>query len=236
MGSSLSSVERVRQAPVPRQRVVVIGTWSALQGEWPSGGTPPRNRDSACRIFGSLVMRCPPDLRGLREQSRSESPDWLLIGKVGSDDTLPDIVAQCRLLIPGARLAMLGSRNDHPHRAESWIRRGCTAYLCETSSVERVLRALDAASRLELQVFDHTFYMRWQQSRPEIPNLTARQREVLGLLVSGYTNAEIGRELYLTQHTVEFHIGNLLQKLGVRNRTEAAERARIVGICLPGAK
>jgi DNA-binding NarL/FixJ family response regulator len=236
MASTQSDIEVVHQGPPPKQRVLVIGTWLALQGKWPSAGTPPRNRDDACRILGSLLTRCPSDLHGLREQCRSGPPDWLLIGQVGSDDTLRDVIAQCRLVIPGARLAMLGSRKDHPRRAESWIRRGCTVYLCETSSVERVLLTLDAATRLDLQVFDHTLYLRWQQSRPDAPNLTARQREVLRLIVDGYTNAEVSRELYLTQHTVEFHIRNLLQKLGVRNRTEAAERARMVGICLSGRK
>jgi DNA-binding CsgD family transcriptional regulator len=84
---------------------------------------------------------------------------------------------------------------------------------------------------LDLQVFDHDFYLRWRRSMPDAPNLTARQGEVLRLIASGYTNAEIADELYLTRHTVEFHIRHLLQKLGARNRTEAAERARLVGIC-----
>jgi DNA-binding CsgD family transcriptional regulator len=93
-----------------------------------------------------------------------------------------------------------------------------------------MLRTLNVAESLDLQIVDHTLYLRWQQSLPNPPSLTMRQREVLRLISVGYTNDEIAKELYLTRHTVEFHIRHLLQKLGARNRTEAAEQAHVLGI------
>ena len=57
--------------------------------------------------------------------------------------------------------------------------------------------------------------------------LTPREAEVLGWLAGGRTNAEIGRLLFISQHTVRKHIENIFEKLDVRTRTAAAAHARL---------
>jgi predicted ATPase/DNA-binding CsgD family transcriptional regulator len=52
--------------------------------------------------------------------------------------------------------------------------------------------------------------------------LTPREREVLALVAQGYTNRQIGESLYISRKTVEIHVGNILGKLGVSSRTQAA--------------
>ncbi len=55
-----------------------------------------------------------------------------------------------------------------------------------------------------------------------VADLTSREIEILGLVASGFTNAEIANRLWVTKFTVKFHLANAYRKLGVSNRTQAA--------------
>jgi two-component system, NarL family, nitrate/nitrite response regulator NarL len=57
---------------------------------------------------------------------------------------------------------------------------------------------------------------------PRLALLTAREREVLQLLARGLDNRAIGRQLHLSSHTARTHVGNILRKLGVHSRADAA--------------
>jgi DNA-binding NarL/FixJ family response regulator len=59
--------------------------------------------------------------------------------------------------------------------------------------------------------------------------LTARELEILRAVAEGNTNAHIGRQLWVTEQTVKFHLSNIYRKLGVTNRTEASRHAMING-------
>jgi DNA-binding NarL/FixJ family response regulator len=62
----------------------------------------------------------------------------------------------------------------------------------------------------------------WQQIEP--PVLSAREKQVLGLLVMGHTNSQIADRLYLAESTVKSHLSSAFYKLGVRSRHEAVAR------------
>lgn len=74
----------------------------------------------------------------------------------------------------------------------------------------------------------------WDATDPKLPagfaELTPRERDVLALLAQRYSNAEIADQLFIGARTVEFHVGNVLTKLGVRNRREAGALALRAGI------
>jgi DNA-binding NarL/FixJ family response regulator len=61
----------------------------------------------------------------------------------------------------------------------------------------------------------------WRQI--ERPVLTAREKQVLGLVVMGYMNSEIAKRLFLAESTVKGHLSSAFGKLGVRSRSEAAD-------------
>lgn len=60
--------------------------------------------------------------------------------------------------------------------------------------------------------------------------LSDRERDVLMLMAEGRTNPEIGEALHLSRHTVKEHSSAVYRKLGVRNRTEAVQRAQRLGL------
>jgi DNA-binding NarL/FixJ family response regulator len=63
-----------------------------------------------------------------------------------------------------------------------------------------------------------------------ISQLTEREREILALLARGASNREISQSLYIASGTVKNHLSNILGKLGVRDRTQAALKARELGL------
>ena len=60
--------------------------------------------------------------------------------------------------------------------------------------------------------------------------LTSRETEVLALVSAGRTNREIGAELYVSEKTASVHVSNIIRKLGVSSRIEAAAVAQRVGV------
>ena len=74
------------------------------------------------------------------------------------------------------------------------------------------------------------------KSRAPVPvatehsTLTDRETEILRFVASGATNAEIARQLWITQQTVKFHVSNVYRKLDVANRTEACHYAHVNGL------
>jgi DNA-binding NarL/FixJ family response regulator len=65
---------------------------------------------------------------------------------------------------------------------------------------------------------------------PEPCPLTARELEILRAVAGGNTNARVGRDLWVTEQTVKFHLSNIYRKLGVSNRTEASRYALMNGL------
>jgi two-component system, NarL family, response regulator LiaR len=134
--------------------------------------------------------------------------------------------------VPRARVIVLTSFLDDDRLLPA-IRAGAAGYLLknvEPSELARAVRAADAgealidpavAARLVDALAD-------DDNRDEQP-LTAREQEVLDLVARGYANKRIARELGIAEKTVKTHVGHVLAKLGVADRTQAALYAARTG-------
>lgn len=105
---------------------------------------------------------------------------------------------------------------------------GAFSYLLKTSRAQEIAQAIRAAVKgqpiLESQVATKIMN-RFRQPKPESApheDLTEREMEVLRLIASGKSNQEVADELFIGVKTVKFHVTNVLQKLGVEDRTQAA--------------
>jgi DNA-binding CsgD family transcriptional regulator len=107
------------------------------------------------------------------------------------------------------------------------------APLAEALSIAEELGAEALAPRLRRRLREHGMSVPRgprPSTRANPVGLTARQLEVLALVGTGATNAEIARALFLTPKTVEHHVGAVLAKLDVTTRTAAVARAHELGL------
>ncbi|XVU28697.1 response regulator [Actinoplanes sp. CA-054009] len=116
------------------------------------------------------------------------------------------------------------------------LRAGAVGYLLKDVSSERLVEAVRAAHRGEsvLQPSVAAKVVASFAQRPAPPPLadplSDRETEVVRLLAEGRSNREIAAALFLAEGTVKNHVTNVLGKLGVRDRTQAALRARDLGL------
>lgn len=107
--------------------------------------------------------------------------------------------------------------------------------LVEALEIARGLGAAPLARRATTRLRDLGFRVPrgpYSATRTNPGGLTARQLQVLGLLASGHTNAEIADELVVSLRTAEHHVAAVLAKLGAGTRREAARRAGELGLAL----
>jgi DNA-binding NarL/FixJ family response regulator len=112
---------------------------------------------------------------------------------------------------------------DEVHRVQAALEAGASGYLLKDSDVEEIVVAVRAAHRGELQL-DPAVARRLVESvrAPRDPELTSREHDVLRLLGEGQPNKTIAVTLGITERTTRTHVSNILAKLGLSSRTEAA--------------
>ncbi|MYH64495.1 MAG: response regulator transcription factor [Chloroflexi bacterium] len=133
-------------------------------------------------------------------------------------------------------LLMLANADDEALAAALLAARQfpCFALLPRTSAAEAIMAAVDAllAGLIVLAAdFSHLLAATAPSAVEDALNpLTAREREVLNLLVAGLTNRAIAQQLDISPHTIKYHVNAIMSKLNAQSRTEAVVRATQRGL------
>ena len=207
----------------------------------------PLFRDGLATVFA----RC-PDVRvvGLAssgreaiDQARRTRPSVVLM-----DTRLPvmdGITAMREILadLPDTRIALLTETHDGAGLLEA-VRAGARGYITKDITIYGLIDAVRRLDRGEAVITPHLAARlldefaalarngdgAWPPVEAEHAKVTERERDVLELLVEGATNRDISRELMITENTVKVHLRNILDKLHLRNRQQAAAFAISSGL------
>jgi DNA-binding NarL/FixJ family response regulator len=183
---------------------------------------------SLLRAWGLDVVGHASDGNEAVEQARRLRPDLVLM-----DVTMPhcDGIEATRRLkeeVPGTRVVMVTVADDDDSLFEA-IKSGAEGYLLKDMTEAELGRTLEALAAgrpalspaLALRIIDE--FARGGKRRDGKPAaLTPRESEVLRLLADGCTNRQIATALAISENTVSFHVKNVLAKLQVKNRAQAA--------------
>src|SRR5204863_4067007 len=145
--------------------------------------------------------------------------------------TVVEIMAE----YPNTSVAILTSSEEDTDLLAA-VKAGVKGYLLKNSSLDDLVRAVRSLAQggdyfsstmftKVLQEFTHLSRRRDLQEVKGIDALTEREKDVLRLVARGATNRDIAGELIITENTVKVHLRNILDKLQLRNRQQAAAYA-----------
>lgn len=191
--------------------------------------------------------------------SLSAVPDFTVVGEAGTGeeafklagDLLPDVlllditmpgeggIAAARRITaawPVVRIMMLTVTEDQDNLIAA-LKAGARGYVLKGVSARELANAVRTIAEGDVYISPALasgvlYAMTQSPARQDEPldSLTEREREILGLVVGGLTNREIGEKLHLAEKTIKHYMTNVLQKLQVRSRVEAALLAQKYGL------
>jgi DNA-binding NarL/FixJ family response regulator len=202
-----------------------------------------------------MILEARPDLQVVGEAAdgrqavslaRQTQPDVILM-----DVRMPEMdgLEATRLITGGdrsgpPRVVMLTTFDFDDYVYEA-LRSGASGFLLKDAPRHDLIAAIKVAAAgnallapsVTMRLID-AFARRPPETLPapsRLASLTARERDILLRLARGLTNAEIAADLFVSEATVKSHVGNLLAKLGLRDRVQAVILAYETGIVRPGA-
>jgi DNA-binding NarL/FixJ family response regulator len=155
-----------------------------------------------------------------------------LVGRTNPDIVLLDLrmpgadgltcLAQIKKRYPEVKVVVLSVSTDE-NVIQTVLMRGASAYIVKSINPIDLPSALRQA--VEGTMFSAIGLPEPGESAAKAAGLTEREAAILSALARGLSNEAIGKELWVAEQTVKFHLTNIYRKLGVSNRTEAARLA-----------
>lgn len=163
--------------------------------------------------------------------ARELRPDVMLLDVHLPDISGVEVARRLRASLPEVAVLVLTGYEEVGY-VRALLRLGVRGYLGKGASGEDIVAAVRAASEGRTVLVSEKAQAAVGGEAASFTALTAREREVLRLLVAGRRNAEIASALTVSLRTAEYHVSNILAKLGARSRTEAVREARRQGLAL----
>ncbi|GMQ86355.1 MAG: response regulator transcription factor [Acidimicrobiia bacterium] len=167
------------------------------------------------------------------EQTEALSPDVVLMDLKMPVMDGPTAIEQIRLKHPEVQIVALTSFDDES-LAQRALQAGAIGYLFKDAEEEELISAIRLASEghsVLAPVAMQALIDRSRDSESEYQvRLTGREQEILSLVARGLTNPQIADRLFISVSTVNFHVHNILDKLGAKTRTEAVTIAAGEGL------
>ena len=228
MDESRAEVSMEDQEQAPPVRVLVVDDQRLI-------------RDGIASLLairpGIAVVGTAVDGRDAVAKALELGPDVVLM-----DVRMPEMdgieaVAVLRGRAPGCRVVMLTTFEDEEYVVQA-LRAGAHGYLLKDLPAEELAHAVRLAhagvTQLDSSVARHLTASlpapTPNSTEPVAAVLSPRETDILRLVAQGHTNREIAARLYLSEGTVKNHVSRILTRLALRDRTQAALRARDLGL------
>jgi DNA-binding NarL/FixJ family response regulator len=141
-----------------------------------------------------------------------------------------EMIERIRANSPDVKIVVLSASDDRP-TIDSALQAGASAYVLKSAHRVDIASVLRQASSGAVFHAPAAAPVRSGTSQaPATPLLTDRERSILSAVASGMTTSAISRDLWISEHTIKFHLTNIYRKLGVVNRAGAVRFAMENGI------
>lgn len=196
--------------------------------------------ENLLRARGFTIVGTARDGLQALEQARALHPDVILM-----DIRMPrcDGLTATRLIkseLPEIRIVVLTTSNEDADLFEA-IKGGASGYLLKSLEGESFFEMLtglargeaaltrDLAAKVLKEFAAQAERIGVAAEQQPAPNVTPREREILTLAAQGLTYREVGQSLNLSEHTVKYHMGDIIRRLHLKNREQATAYARRAG-------
>ena len=163
------------------------------------------------------------------ELCAEHAPDVVLLDLLMPEMNGVETARQIKSVSPRSQVVILTSHHSDEHLLPS-IRAGALSYLLKDVSPPELVTAVEKASRGEAvlhpriaaQIVENLQNSQARAEQNPLMTLSRRESEVLRLIAEGLPNAQIAERLFISEKTVKSHVGNILSKLHLADRTQAA--------------
>ena len=165
-----------------------------------------------------MAASCPEGVELISEQK----PDLAIVDMRMPEGGGLELIRRAKKLVPGCRFMILTSYASHGEVSEA-VAENVDGYILKDALPEELLTAIRLIAKgrryYDPEVMDSIIN---REEKDPLNMLTGREREILQALADGLSNKAIAQKFYISENTVKKHVCNLLDKLELQDRTQAA--------------